>query len=168
MGLFTPDFENLRDVYTTALQRQLNSERQIEVALGDMAEKASAPQLQTAFQQHLDETKMQVARLERILDQNTGETSDSKCKITAALVSGAESDVSSAKEGAMRDVVLIASGIQVEHLEIALYGTLRNWAIILGEQEHAAVLAKSLDEEKNADKVFSALAEQINVAAPVA
>ena len=168
MGLFTPDFENLRDVYTTALQRQLNSENQIVVALGDMADKAKAPQLVAAFRQHLDETKMQVARLERILDQNTGETSDTKCKITAALVSGAESDISSAKEGALRDVVMIASGNQVEHHEMAMYGTLRNWAMILGEQEHAKLLEKSLEEEKNADKVLTALSEQINVAAPVA
>ena len=167
MGLFTPDFENLRDFYTTALQRQLSSENQILAALANMADHATAPQLKTAFHQHLDETKMQVARLERILDQNTGEISDTKCKITAALVSGAESDASSAKEGAMRDVVLIASGNQVEHHEMAMYGTLRNWAMILGEQDHAAILAKSLEEERNADKVLSALSEQINVAAPV-
>ena len=168
MGLFTPDFENLRDLYTVALQRQLNSENQIQTALGEMIDKATAPQLKTAFQQHLDETKMQVARLERILDQNTGETSDSKCKITAALVSGAQSDISSAKEGALRDVVLISSGNQVEHHEMAMYGTLRNWAMILGEQEHAKILEKSLEEEKNADKVLTALSQQINVAAPVA
>ena len=168
MGLFTPDLENLRDLYTTALERQLSSERQIAIALGDMADKATAPQLKAAFHQHLDETKMQMARLERVVDQSTGETSDSKCKITAALISGAESDISSSKNGALRDVVMIAAANRLEHDEIAAYGTLKNWAMILGEQEHAAVLDKTLEEEKNADKVFTALAQQINVEAPVA
>lgn len=168
MGLFTPDFENLRDLYTTALERQLSSENQIVTALGDMHDKATATQLKAAFQQHLDESKMHVSRLERILDANTGETSDSKCKITAALISGAQSDISSAKEGALRDVVLISCGNQVEHHEIAMYGTLRNWALVLGEQDHAQILEKTLEEEKGADKVLTKLSEQINVAAPVA
>ncbi len=167
MGLFTPDFENLRELYTTALQRQLSSEQQITAALGDMIEKATAPQLATAFREHLEETKMQVARLERILDDDTGESSDTKCKITAALISGAEADTSSAKDTQLRDVVLIASGNQVEHHEIAMYGTLKNWALVLGEAEHAKLFDKSLEEEKNADKVLTALAQQINVTAPV-
>ena len=47
-------------------------------------------------------------------------------------------------------------------------GTLRNLAIILGEAEHAALLDKTLEEEKHADKVLTELSEQVNVAAPVA
>ena len=168
MGLFTPNFDNLRELYTTALERQLSSERQITEALGEMIAKSTAPQLANAFRQHLEETKTHVSRLERILDQNSGKVSESKCKITAALIAGAQSDISSAKDEQVRDVVLIASGNQVEHHEIAMYGTLRNWALILGETEHALQLDKSLEEEKNADKVLTALSEQINVAAPVA
>ncbi len=168
MGLFTPDFDNLRELYTTTLQRQLNSEKQITEALGEMIDKATAQQLATAFRKHLEETKEHVSRLESILSENTGKSSDSKCKITSALISGAQSNISSAKDNQIRDVVLIAAGNEVEHHEIANYGTLRNWALILGENKHAELLAKTLEEEKNADKVLTALSEQINVAAPVA
>ncbi len=167
MGLFTPDYDNLRDLYTTVLERQLSSEKQITTALEQMIEKSTAPQLATAFRQHLEETKTHVSRLQEILDQNTGEASDTKCKITAALIGEAQSDISSAKDGQVRDVVLIAAGNQVEHHEVAIYGTLRNWAMILGEQEHAKLLDKTLEEEKNADKILTALSQQINVAAPV-
>lgn len=168
MGLFTPDFDNLRELYTTGLQRQLNSERQITEALGEMIEKSTAQQLAAAFRQHLDETKEHVSRLERILQETKGSTSDAKCKITSALISGAQSDISSAGDDQIRDVVLISSGNQVEHHEIAMYGTLRNWALILGEQKHAELLATTLEEEKAADKLLTKLSEQINVAAPVA
>ena len=91
-----------------------------------------------------------------------------KCKVTAALISEGGSAAKDAKDKTLRDVVLIAAGNQVEHHEIAIYGTLRNLAIILGEAEHAALLDKTLDEEKHADKVLTELSEQINVAAPVA
>ncbi len=167
MGLFTPDFENLRDVYHTTLQRQLSSENQIVDALQQMIEKSTAQQLKAAFHQHLEESKMHVSRLERILQENTGDHDSSKCKITAALVDGAKSNISSAKDEQIRDVVLIAAGNEVEHHEIASYGTLRNWAMILGETKHAELLEKTLEEEKNADKVLTKLSEQINVAAPV-
>ncbi len=168
MGLFTPDIDNLRELYTTKLERQLNSENQIVVALEEMVAKSTAPQLASAFQQHLEETKTHVSRLQRILHENTGEDNDSKCKVTAALVSDAQGDISAAKDGGIRDVVLIAAGNQVEHFEIAAYGTLRNWAMVLGETGHAELLDKTLEEEKNADKILTKLADQINVAAPVA
>lgn len=168
MGLFTPDFDNLRELYITMLQRQLSSEKQIATALQEMIEKATANQLQAAFKQHLTETKEHVSRLERILNENTGEADDSKCKITAALISSAQADISSARDGQMRDVVLIAVGNQVEHHEMAMYGTLRNWAMILGETSHAQLLEKTLEEEKGADKLLTKLSDQINVSAPVA
>ena len=68
MGIFTPDVNNLRELYTTMLQRALNSERQIaDKGLPAMIEKSTSPQLADAFRQHLSETKEHVARLERIL-----------------------------------------------------------------------------------------------------
>ncbi len=167
MGLFTPDIDNLRELYTTMLQRQLSSENQIVDALPTMIEKSTAPQLASAFRQHLEESKTHVSRLQRILDEATGEHDSSKCKITAALVSGAQSDIGAAKDDGVRDALLIASGNHLEHFEISSYGTLRNWAMVLGETKHAELLDKTLEEEKQADKVLTALADQINVAAPV-
>ena len=168
MGLFTPDIANLRELYTSKLQHQLSSEQQLVTAMQEMVSKAMASQLASAFQQHLEESQMHVSRLERILNEATGEESTSKCKATAGLITQAQSDINSAKEGPIRDVVLIASGNHVEHFEIAAYGTLRNLAMVLGEEKHAQLLEKTLEEEKNADAVLTKLSEQINTAAPVA
>ena len=168
MGLFTTYHETLRELYTVQLQRALNMEKQIVDALPTMVEKSSRPELANAFRTHLDESKEHVSRLERILDENTGEASDSKCKVASSLISEAQGDISDAGNPQLRDVVLIAGGNQIEHYEMAVYGTLRTWALVLGETKHAEVLDKTLEEEKHADKVLTQLAEQINVAAPVA
>ncbi len=169
MGLFTPDMNNLRELYKTMLQRSLDSERQIvNDGLPAMIEDSTNSELKNAFLTHLEESREHVARLERILRENEGEAGTMKCKVTAALISEGGSAAKDAKDKTLRDVVLIAAGNQVEHHEIAIYGTLRNLAIILGEAEHAALLDKTLDEEKHADKVLTELSEQINVAAPVA
>jgi ferritin-like metal-binding protein YciE len=168
MGIFTPDVNNLRELYISTLEHALNSERQIvEKGLPAMIDKATAPQLKQAFRNHLTETKEHVARLERILNADKGKASDSKCKVTAALISSAESQIGDAANESIRDVILIAAGNQVEHHEIAVYGTLRTWAETLGETEDAAILEKTLDEEEHADEVLSKLSQQINVAVPV-
>jgi ferritin-like metal-binding protein YciE len=169
MGIFTPDVNNLRELYVTMLERTLNSEKQIvEKGLPAMIEKSTNPDLAAAFRQHLEESKMHVTRLERILDSLEGEQNESKCKVTAALIGGAESDISDAANESIRDVILIAAGNQVEHHEIAVYGTLRTWAAILGEDEDVALLEKTLDEEEQADEILTELSREINVGAAVA
>jgi ferritin-like metal-binding protein YciE len=168
MGLFTADVNNVRDLYNSMLQKALNSERQIvEDGLPTMIQDSTNPQLREAFQTHLEESRQHVARLERILEENKGETSDSKCKVTAALISEGGSLAKDANDESLRDVVLIAAGNQVEHHEIAVYGTLRNLALILGENEQATTLEKTLEEEKKADELLTKLSQQINVQAPV-
>jgi len=169
MGIFTPDVHNLRELYVTMLERALNSEKQIvEKGLPAMIEKSTTPGLAEAVRRQLDESKMHVARLERILDVQEGEQNESKCKVTAALISGAESDISDASNESIRDVILIAAGNQVEHHEIAVYGTLRTWASILGEDDDVALLEKTLDEEEQADELLTELSREINVGAVAA
>ena len=168
MGLFTPDNDTLRELYTVQLRKALNMEKQIVDALPTMIEKSSRPELANAFRTHLEESKQQYSRLERILDETAGEVSDKKCPAASALISEGNSDIADAGNEQVRDVVLIAAGNQIEHHEIAVYGTLIAWAQALGQDKHAATLTKSLEEEKNADRILTQLASQINVAAPVA
>lgn len=169
MGLFTPDVNTLRELYTTELRKALNMETQIvEKGLPTMIENSTSPELANAFQTHLEESREQVARLKQILDENQGETSDKTCKAMSALIAEGGSSAKDAGDPIVRDVVLIAAGNQVEHHEIAVYGTLISWANTLGEGRHASLLEQSLQEEKNADKLLTTLAEQINVEAPAA
>lgn len=169
MGIFTPDVNNLRELYINMLQHALSSEKQIvDKGLPAMIEKSTSPELAQAFRDHLTESRQHIVRLERILDAAKGEVSDTKCKVTAQLISSAESEIADAANESIRDVILIAAGNQVEHHEIAVYGTLRTWAEILGNEQDAKLLEKTLHEEQHADELLTQLSQQINVAAPVA
>ncbi len=168
MGLFSADINDLRTLYVEGLRTALDSEKQIvETGLPAMIEASTNPQLADAFRTHLEESKEHVSRLERILDADQGEVDGLKCKVTATLISGASSEADDAKNPALRDVSLIASGNKVEHHEIAVYGTLRTWASVLGESDHAALLEKTLEEEKHADAALTILSARINVKAPL-
>jgi len=169
MGIFTPDMRNLRELYQETLQRALSSERQIvNEGLPGMIKETTNVELREAFEKHLDESRMHVSRLERILDEVEGEENTSKCKVTASLIGEASSAAKDTPDAQLRDVLLIAAGNKVEHHEIAVYGTLKTWAELLGEDEQAASLEKTLQEEKNADETLTLLSKLVNVAAPVA
>jgi ferritin-like metal-binding protein YciE len=169
MGIFTPDVKDLRELYELMLEKALSSEEQIlKEGLPGMIKASTNPDLAAALQSHLEETRMHVSRLERLLDRLEGEENETKCKVTAALISDANSAAKDAVNANLRDVVLIAAGNQVEHHEISVYGTLKRFAEILGEFDDAETLNRTLEEEKKANELLTELAQKVNAGAPVA
>ena len=78
------------------------------------------------------------------------------------LTTEASDTIKDVTDASIRDIALIGAAQQVEHHEIAVYGTLRRWAEILGLTEDAAVLEFIEEEEGNADELLSEIAERVN------
>jgi ferritin-like metal-binding protein YciE len=168
MKLFSENIEDLRTLYIANLKKALDMEQKITKALPTMIDKSTDPQLATAFRNHLTETQGHVAKVESILRTATGDASTSTCKAISALVTEAEDNIKDATDLSIRDITLIASAQQVEHHEIAVYGTLRTWAELLGDEESANVLDSILDEEKNADELLSTISDSVNTTGVIA
>jgi ferritin-like metal-binding protein YciE len=169
MKLFSDNLEDLRSLYIANLEKALDMEQKITKALPTMIEKSTDPRLTTALRNHLEETVDHVVKVESLLNIATGESDTSTCKVISALISEAEDGIKDAGDSSIRDITLIAAAQQVEHHEIAVYGTLRSWAELLGEDDAADVLDSILDEEKNADELLSTISESVNTAAePIA
>jgi ferritin-like metal-binding protein YciE len=165
MKLFSENIEDLRTLYITNLQKALDMEQKITKALPKMIEKSSDQQLATAFTNHLEETRGHVAKVESLLRDATGEASTSTCKAIGSLITEAEDNIKDAGDDSIRDITLIASAQQVEHHEMAVYGTLRTWAELLGEDEAADILESILEEEKNADEILTTISDTVNTTA---
>jgi ferritin-like metal-binding protein YciE len=165
MKLFSENIEDLRTLYVTSLKKALDMEQKITKALPTMIEKSTDPQLATAFRNHLTETQGHVTKVQSLLRDATGDTSTSTCKAISALITEAEDNIKDAAEPSIRDITLIASAQQVEHHEIAVYGTLRTWAELLGQDGAANTLEGILEEEKNADELLSTIADSVNTIA---
>ena len=168
MKLFSANIEDLRSLYIDNLQKALDMEQHIVKALPKMIEKSADTQLAEAFSNHLEETRGHVQKVTALLNQATGEASTSTCKVIAALITEAEDTIKDVTEPTVLDVALIGAAQQVEHHEIAVYGTLRNWAELLGHDDHAQVLESILEQEKNADTLLSDLSDEINISAETA
>ena len=165
MKIFSANIEDLRSLYIDNLKKALDMEQHIVKALPTMIEKASDPELADALSSHLEETNGHVSKVERLLNAVFGEASTETCKVISALATEAEDTIKDVKDPSILDVALIGSAQQVEHHEIAVYGTLRSWAEILGLDEHADVLETILQEEKAADQTLSDLSDTINAGA---
>jgi ferritin-like metal-binding protein YciE len=162
MKIFSANIQDLRTLYITNLEKALDMEQKITKALPDLIENASDPDLVTAFQAHLEETRGHVTKVETLLQRNVGEAKSETCKVINGLTAEASDTIKDVTDLSIRDIALIGAAQQVEHHEIAVYGTLRRWAEILGLSDDVTVLESIEVEEGNADELLSEIAERVN------
>lgn len=165
MKFFSANLDSLRKLYVDQLQQLHSAETQITEALPTMIQSATEPQLKNALQTHLQETKGHVARLEQILNDAKGSVDSKKSKGMAALIAEGEDVIKDAADQSVRDAGIIAAAQKVEHYEIAAYGTVRNFAEILGKDSDAELLDQTLEEEKQADSILTGISDTANTKA---
>ncbi len=161
--------ESLHELFVEELQDLYSAENQIIEALPDLIEDASSAQLKSALQQHLEETRGQVRRLDQIFDQLPKvDRKDKTCKGMKGIIKDNQDLLDTDAEPEVLDAGMIAGAQRVEHYEIAGYGTVRTYAELLGRKDWAQLLEQTLQEEKNADQKLNQLAGRINVEAKAA
>ena len=159
MGLFSKDIKKMDDLFVHTLRDIYYAEHQILKALPDMVDKASSPDLKTAFNNHLQETKGHVTRLEQVFKLHGKEAEGVDCPAIDGIIEEADDVAGEIADKQVLDAGLIAAAQAVEHYEMTRYGSLVSWAKQLGRNDCAALLQQNLDEEKNADKKLTTIAE---------
>jgi len=155
----------LRELYIDELKDLYSAETQLVKALPKMAKAASSEELQQGFEEHLEQTKGHVARLEQIFEALDESPKGKKCAGMEGLIKEGGEVIDEDFEGAVLDAGLIGAAQRVEHYEIAAYGTACAFAEILGESEQVALLRETLKEEKETDEKLTELSEEINTQA---
>jgi ferritin-like metal-binding protein YciE len=159
------EMETLRDLYVDELKDLWSAERQILQALPKMIKAAQARELKDGFAEHEKQTKEHVRRLERIFQGLDASPRGKKCVGMEGLLKEGAGLIKERPEPDVLDAGLISAAQHVEHYEMAGYGTVRTWAGLLGHGDHAEMLQRTLDEERETDQALTALAKNINVAA---
>jgi len=151
--------EDLQDLFVEELKDLYSAENQLIKALPKMAKAASHEELRGAFEEHLEQTRTHVERLEKIFDRLGASPKGKKCKAMEGLIAEGKELLAEDAEPEVMDAGLISSAQRVEHYEIAGYGCVRTYAQLLGNDEAARLLQQTLDEEGQTDKKLTALAE---------
>lgn len=159
--------KDLRGLFEEQIQDLYSGETQIIQTLPDMIDAAHDDDLRSALEEHLKETEEQKDRLERLANNEGFKPKGAKCKgMEGILEEGDELVSEEAEDDSVRDAAIIAAAQRVEHYEMAGYGTARTYARMLGLDDAATTLQKTLNEEQDADEKLTRIAEShVNTAA---
>ena len=146
--------DELKDLYS--------AERQITKALPKMAKAASSQELRSAFESHLEETEGHIDRLDKIFNTLGKSPRGKTCHGMQGLVEEGSEMMQELEKGPVRDAGLISAAQRVEHYEMAGYGSVREFATLLGQKEIASLLGQTLEEEKATDQKLTGIAKKIN------
>ncbi|HEV8632032.1 MAG TPA: ferritin-like domain-containing protein [Thermoanaerobaculia bacterium] len=166
MQLLKPEFNNLEDLFWNQVKDIYDAEKRITDALPKMADAANDPQLKTAFREHLEQTRHHVERLEQIFRSAGKDPDRETCEGIKGLLKEGDDMIGAKGDDDTCDAGLIAAAQRVEHYEMAVYGTIRTYAERLGRNDFVDLLQRTLNEEGEADKKLTRIAEtKINVQA---
>jgi ferritin-like metal-binding protein YciE len=151
--------KTMEDLFIHGLKDIYYAEKKLVQQLPKMAKKAESAELADAIEQHFKETQNQVTRLEKIFRLCDMEPRGKRCPGIEGLIEEAKEIIEEAEEPDALDAGLLAAAQSVEHYEISRYGTLVAWGEELGMSDAVSLLRETLQEEKNADRLLSQLAE---------
>lgn len=151
--------KNLNDLFLHTLKDVFYAEKQLLRALPKMAKAAQSQDLKAAFETHLEETQVQVERLEKIFKLLGKRAQGVPCEAIQGLIEEGKEIMEDFEETEALDAGILASAQAVEHYEIARYGALRTWAEELGLKDASRLLGETLEEEKRTDLLLTDLAE---------
>ena len=126
-----------------------------------MAKAASSSELRSAFQDHLEETKNHVARLEQVFELFGWQAKAKTCAGMKGLVEEGDEVMQQDATPELMDAALIGAAQRVEHYEMAAYGTARALAEQVGNEAAVELLEETLNEEKAADQTLTGIAGQL-------
>ena len=149
----------LKDLYVDQLKDIYSAEKQLIQALPKMAKAATSEELRMGFEEHLEQTKTHLSRLEQVFEALGSSAGRKKCAAMEGLVEEGQEAIELEGNPVVRDAALIAAAQRVEHYEIAAYGSVRTFADHLGFGDQSKLLQMTLDEEGATDKKLTAMAE---------
>lgn len=150
---------SLDDLFTHFLRDIYYAEKQVLKTLPKMARKADSDELRRAFEHHRKETEGQIENLEKVFEILGLKPRGVTCEAINGILEEGKEIMEDVEDADTCDAGMIAAAQAVEHYEITRYGTLVAWAKRLGMADAAKHLQANLDQEYQADRNLSKLAE---------
>ena len=154
--------DSLKSLLVEQVKDLYDAEKRLTKAIPKLAKASTNEELQTALQEHLDETETQVSRLEQVFELLDERPKAKPCEGMKGLIEeGDEHAKEDYDDDDLRDAMIIGSAQRVEHYEIAGYGTAIAHARLLGLDDVVELLESTLEEEKAADVKLTEIAESV-------
>lgn len=162
MKLFSANIVDFHTLYVSRLEKALDMERKMAKTLVRMAKQANDLDLSVALENHAEETSSHASKVESLLMLHRGDANASTCKAVDGLTANVADTMEDVTDPFVLDIALIGTAQEMEHYEIALYGTLKAWAKLLGLAHDAAQIETIEEEEVKTDRLLTALSTRVN------
>lgn len=152
--------DSFRDLFLIVLSDIYSVENQLVTELPRVAKTVHSDDLRDAVLHHFEETKNHVKRLDKVfklMGENPKRTDWSRD--IKNLFIDAEHFLNDNELSPILDTAIILILQRVEHFEIATYGTLKEFADVVGDDEIKSILNDILKEETKADATLTKLAK---------
>ena len=150
------------DLFLNELKDIYSAEKQAIRAYPRLAKAVQSEELKQALQEHLEQTKGQIERLDRVFEKLEKRSGGKTCEAMKGLLEEAVEHVEEIESGSLLDAALLAGMQRVEHYEIASYGTVVAFAEAMGQQEIQQLLEQTLQEEKETDQKLTEVSRNVN------
>lgn len=152
--------ESLNDLFVDELRDLYNAENQLVKALPKMARAAESSDLRNALEEHLNQTKTQIQRLDKVFQSLDVPERGKECAGMKGIIQEGQQLLKEKASPAVKDAGIVTAAQKTEHYEIASYGSVCTFAERLGYRDQAALLKQNLSEEKKADELLTRIAER--------
>ena len=152
----------IEDLFLDELKDIYSAEKQAIRSYPRIAKAASSDELKQALQKHLEQTKGQLERLDKVFEILEKRAGGKTCEAMKGLLEEAAESIEEIEQGPVLDVAIIAAAQRIEHYEIAAYGTVATLAEAMGQSEIQQLLSETLQEEKDTDELLTGVAGSVN------
>src|SRR3954449_6444156 len=153
------------DLFIDELKDIYSAERQAVRAYPRLTKAVESEDLKEALQEHLEQTKQQIERLDRVFEILETRAGGKTCEGMKGLLEEASTHAEEIERGPILDAALIGALQRVEHYEIAAYGTVATFAEAIGQNEIHELLTETLQEEKDTDEKLTEVSGNVNIEA---
>lgn len=162
------ELNTIEELLIHTIQDLYSAEIQLVEALPLMRSASTDLALANSFAAHLEETKGHVRRLEQAAELLGDSPHGAVCLGMQGLIAEGQEILKLEGDAFVKDLALTAAARKVEHYEISAYCGAKELAEALGNQEVAALLQATEDEEKASDKILMGVAAKVVGGAPAA
>ena len=144
---------NPQDLFLHELCEIYDAEHRFLEGQQEMAQAATDEDLEGAIRNHITQTEQHINNLEQIF-RNLGEEPRRETnEVAQGLVSEAQEGIQESQNNEIRDCVINAGVVKVEHFEMGSYRSLVTGAQLMGQSEVANLLEANMHQEEETAQI---------------
>ena len=152
---------NTQELFLHELSEIYDAEHRFVEGQQEMAQNATDGKLESVIREHLEQTRLHARNLEEVFDKLGQEPRSETNEVAQGLVSEAQEGIQEAQGDALRDCVIDAAVIKVEHFEMGSYRSLITGARLMGQTEIVDLLEQNLRQEEETAQIAEQSAQEL-------